>query len=101
MATRVRLFGLASLVVVSDQHEIEDLIDHPALDRSFEHAGPFLNRLLVRRIIREFECDGRMLLSMRPRDDGERRQGQMDLFRRLDSLASSGGWAPDAIQAMA
>jgi hypothetical protein len=101
MARRVRLFGLASLVVVSDQREIDDLIDHPGLDRSFVHAGPFLNRLVVRRILRQFELDGRMLLSMRPRADSERRQGQAELFRRLDSFASGGGWSPDAIKAMA
>jgi hypothetical protein len=101
MARRLRLFGLASLVVVDAQHEIDDLIGHPALDRSFERAGPILNRLLVGRILRQFLRDGRMLLSMRPRDDPGRQQGQAELFRRLDAIASEKAWAPEAIYAMA
>jgi hypothetical protein len=101
MARRVRLFGLASLVVVDTQSEIDDLIDHPALDRSFERAGPILNRLLVARIVRQFLRDGRMLLSMRPRDDVERKQGQAQLFHRLDAMAAGKTWAPEAIHAMA
>ena len=101
MARRVRLFGLASLVVVDAQHEIDELIDHPALDRSFERAGPILNRLLVGRLMHQFLRDGRMLLSMRPRHDPERQQGQAQLFRRLDALAAEKPWAPEAIYAMA
>lgn len=101
MARRLRLFGLASLVVVDRQDEIDELIDHPALDRSFERAGPLLNRLLVGAITRQFLRDGRMLLSMRPRDDAQRVAGQAELFRRLDGLAAEKAWAPEAIYAMA
>lgn len=101
MARRVRLFGLASLVVVDRQDEIDALIDHPALDRSFERAGPLVNRLLVGALTRQFRRDGRMLLSMRPRQDAERQQGQAALFRRLDELAAEKAWAPEAIYAMA
>lgn len=101
MARRLRLFGLASLVIVDRQDEIDALIDHPALDRNFERAGPLINRLLVGALHRQFLRDGRMLLSMRPREDATRAAGQADLFRRLDGLAAEKAWAPEAIYAMA
>jgi hypothetical protein len=101
MARRLRLFGLASLVVVDRQDEIDTLLGHPALERRFERAGPVINRLLVGALRRQFLREGQMLLSMRPREDEARAAGQRELFQRLDRFANAKGWAPEAIYAMA
>jgi hypothetical protein len=101
MARHVRLAGLASLLVVDREREIDDLIDHPALERDFAPSGPLLNRVIVGGARRSISNDGHVLLSFRPREDEERQQSQRRLLEQLDALAAARPWAPEAITAMA
>lgn len=101
MARTIRFPGLVSLVLVSDQHEIDDLVGHPALAREFKGGGPLLNRLLLGRAQRSMQHDGRTLISFWPRQNGERAQAQNALTAHLNALAPHQPWDPEAIGLMA
>ena len=102
MARLIRIYGLISVVVVDDCKETNDLLEHPALERSLEVSGPLVNRLLLRLARRQFvTSDGQTIRSMRARSDDSRRRGQAALFEHLDSLAAKQPWDMAAIQLMA
>ena len=101
MARYIRLAGLASILVVDQDHDIDALLDHPNLERDYTLAGPLLNRIIVARIRRAICVRGRVLLSFRPRADGQRQTSQRELSERLDALAARRPWAPEALAAMA
>lgn len=101
MARYVRLAGLASIVIVEDDDEIEALLDHPELDRTYRPVGPPLNRLLVSTLRHALFRDGKALLSFRPRGDSERAAAQAAAAKRLDELAEQAPWSSDALAAMA
>ena len=102
MARLIRVYGLISVVLVDDYKETNDLLDHPALERSLEASGPLINRLLLRIARRQFiGADGRAIRSMRARSDDDRRRGQAALFEHLDNLAVKQPWDMAAIQLMA
>ena len=52
MARYIRLAGLASILLVDQDHEIDALLDHPDLDRDYTPAGPLLNRIMIARLRR-------------------------------------------------
>jgi len=101
MACYVRFGGLASIVVVDNDEEIDALIDRPDLDRTYVAAGPPINRVLVAILRHSLFRDGRALLSFRPRADSQRKTAQAALAQRLDAFAQRGPWAGEAIAAMA
>ncbi len=72
MARHIRFGGLASIVVVEDDREIDTLLDRPDLDRTYRVEGPPLNRLMISRLRRALFRDGRALRSFAPRRDGDR-----------------------------
>lgn len=100
MARHIRLFGLASLVVTDDPAEIEVFLQHPALDREYAVAGPFINRIITGNVKRQFDLNGRYWLSLRSRHDPERKRSQSDLRQRLDEFSAAASWSPDAIEAL-
>ncbi len=100
MARCLRYAGLASIVVVDRDEEIDTLLDHPDLDRTYRLEGPPLNRLMISRLRHALFRDGRPLLSFAPRGDGSRAAAQGALAKRLDALAERRSWADDAIAAM-
>lgn len=101
MARYVRFAGLASIVVVEDDDEIDALLDHPELDRTYRPTGPPLNRLLISTLRHALFRDGKALLSFRPRGDSERAAAQAAAAKRLDALAEQAPWSGDALAAMA
>ena len=101
MARLIRIYGLASFVIVDDHDEVDDLLAHQALERRFRAAGPFFNRMIARALLRQFRIDGQLIRSMRERDDPARNQGQGELLAKLDSLAVTRPWAMPAIEALA
>ncbi len=100
MARYVRLFGLASLVIVDHDREIEALNQHPALERDFESRGPLVNRMIVSRLKRQFTLDNQFMLSMRPKGDKERQNNQKNLKEKLDRFADTKDWSEEAIAAL-
>jgi hypothetical protein len=101
MARYLRFAGLASIVVVDKDDEVDALLDHPDLDRTYVVAGPVLNRLMISALRHALFRDGRSLLSFAPRADAGRAAAQGALAERLDALAARRPWADDAIAAMA
>ncbi len=101
MARHIRYAGLASIVVVDDDKEIDALLDSPDLDRTYDLKGPPLNRLMISRLRHALFRDGRALLSFAPRGDQNRAAAQSALTKRLDALTEQQPWAPEAITAMA
>jgi hypothetical protein len=101
MARYIRFAGVVSIVVVENDDEIEALIGHPDLDRTYRPEGPPLNRLFIARLRHALFRDGRALLSFRPRGDEERSVAQKALAKRLDALAQSRPWDQKALAAMA
>lgn len=101
MARHLRFAGLASIVVVERDDEVDALLDHPDLDRTYAVAGPVLNRLMSSTLRHALFRDGRALLSFCPREDSERAAAQSALAKRLDALAQRSPWADDAMAAMA
>jgi hypothetical protein len=101
MARYLRYAGLASIVVVDDDKEIDALLDRPELDRTYDFVGPLLNRLMISELRRALFRDGRPLLSFAPRGDTDRAAAQEALAKRLDALAEDQPWSGDAIAAMA
>lgn len=101
MARYVRFAGLASIVIVEDDGEIDALLDHPELDRTYRPAGPLLNRLLIATLRHSLFRNGQALLSFRPREDSERASAQAAAAKRLDALAQAAPWSGDALSAMA
>jgi hypothetical protein len=101
MARHIRYGGLASIVIVDNDKEIDALLDHPELDRTYNIAGPPLNRLMISRLRHALFRDGRALLSFASRGDAERATAQGALATRLDALAEQRPWAREAITAMA
>jgi hypothetical protein len=101
MARYLRYAGLASIVVVDSDEEIDALLDHPDLDRTYAFEGPALNRLMISRLRHAIFRDGRPLLSFAPREESDRAAAQGALAKRLDALAERQPWADEAIAAMA
>ncbi len=101
MARYVRFAGLASIVVVDNDKEVDALLDHPDLDRTYTLEGPVLNRLMISRLRHALFRDGRALLSFQPREDGKRRAAQSALAERLDAIAQHRPWTDEALAALA
>lgn len=86
MARHVRIPWLADLVIVDDAATIESLEQDTRIDRSFGDRGPWLNRLLQRRLTdRTAAADG-PLPAFRPRADAARAEAQAALTQRLETI---------------
>lgn len=101
MARYIRYGGLASILVVDTDHEVDALMDHPDLARDYTAAGPLLNRMILARLRRGVGLPGDVLLSFRPRADTDRAHSQRVLAERLDVLATRQPWASEAVAAVA
>ena len=101
MARLISVPGLASLLIVSTAREIDDLIDHPRLDRAFVGEGRLVNRFLVAGLLRQTRHRGETLDAFRPRDDDGRRERQRTLFARLDRLSELDRWPSAPVAEMA
>jgi hypothetical protein len=101
MARHIRYAGLASIVVVEDDSEIDALIDRADLGRTYKSAGPPLNRLMISRLRHALFRDGRALLSFAPRGDANRAAAQTAFAKRVDALAEERPWDPKAIAVLA
>jgi Animal haem peroxidase len=89
MARKLRIPFLLDLAIVSDEAEMAQLNNEPAVQRTLSGAGPWLNRLLARRILRMFRlADDRLLPVFEPRDNAARARAQQQTEARLTKKAS-------------
>ncbi len=68
MPRSLRIPGLVDVLRSDDPAVIRALADDPRLDRHYAAEGPLANRLIVRRIRRVLQLDGRPLPPVAPRD---------------------------------
>ena len=101
MARLISVPGLASLLIVSRAREIDDLIDHPSLDRAFVGGGRLVNRLLMSRLMRQTQSAGEPLDAFRPHHDPRRQERQRALFAHLDACAEMDKWPSAPVAEMA
>jgi hypothetical protein len=100
MATRIRVPWILDVVLVSEPSEIRALDNEPLIDRRFIPRGPLLNRLIVERIRRWFEIDGRLLPSLLPRADKDRAKRQRELATALDPTQGHALWTDLQLDAL-
>ncbi len=101
MAGRLRIPGLIDIVRVRSPGEILESADHPALARGARIAGPFLNRLILRRVRRGLRTRTAPLPSALPRDDAARADQQRALAERLDPGRLPAPWDEASLDALA
>ncbi len=100
MATRIRVPWILDVVLVSEPSEIRALDNEPLIDRRFIPRGPLLNRLIVERIRRWFEIDGRLLPALLPRADKDRAKRQRELATALDPTQGRALWTDLQLDAL-
>jgi hypothetical protein len=90
MARRLRIPFLLDAVIVSDEAEMARLNNDPALQRRPPDTGPWLHRLLSKRIRNTFSVGvGRLLPAFEPRDSVERADAQREADTRLTRMAAT------------
>ncbi|MEZ5857365.1 MAG: hypothetical protein R3D67_22520 [Hyphomicrobiaceae bacterium] len=88
MARLISIPMLASVVVVDQANEIDTMIDYPGLARLFARKGRLVNRLIVRRLERQFRRRGMVLPAFLPHQSDIRARGQAELAAKLDRLSA-------------
>jgi hypothetical protein len=93
--------GLIDLFEVSDPQEIKALAEDPRIDRKFERVTCPMNWLLLKRSIMVLSFGGHRFPTMMPRDDSQREQKQLQLWKRLSERANAMKDGPDELEPLA
>ncbi len=101
MARRVRVPLLADLILVDRLEELQSMDSDARIDRGLVPRGPWLNRLLQRRLTHHVRAKDGPLPAFKPRGDAERRASQAALEQRLSSLTVDTVAKDPAVQAIA
>jgi hypothetical protein len=101
MARLIRVPFLASVLVVSNGREIDDLIGHPGLARIAVRKGGLLNRLLVAALERQTRHRGDVLPAFRSRQDFARVAARQQLREHLDAFSDAARWPRAPVVQMA
>lgn len=97
---RILLPGLIDILPVDDPAEVRALARDPGLDRDYVARGGLVNRLMLSRLRRILQLDGRPLPPLAPRGAGRPTPAQAALEARLDAIVA-GGLAGPEIEALA
>lgn len=87
--SRLRIPGLIDLLRVDRSSAIEALSADDRMDRAYEARGPLVNRIVLKRLRRSLQIDGRPLPPVAPRGPSRPTSEQASLERRLDSIADT------------
>lgn len=102
--SRLRVPGLIDLLRVDRSSAIEALSADDRMDRAYEARGPLVNRIVLKRLRRSLQIDGRLLPPVAPRGPVRPTSEQSSLERRLDGLADTDpalGAGTDTIERLA
>lgn len=102
--SRLRVPGLIDLLRVDRSSAIEALSADDRMDRAYEAQGPLVNRIVLKRLRRSLQIDGRPLPPVAPRGPVRPTSEQSSLQHRLDGLADSDpalGAGTDTIERLA
>jgi hypothetical protein len=87
--SRLRIPGLIDLLRVDRSSAIEALSADDRMDRAYEARGPLVNRIVLGRLRRSLQVDGRMLPPVAPRGPTRPTPEQASLEHRLDGIADT------------
>jgi hypothetical protein len=102
--SRLRVPGLIDLLRVERSSAIEALSADDRMDRAYDARGPLVNRIVLKRLRRSLQIDGRPLPPVAPRGPARPTSEQASLQRRLDGIADTDpalGAGTDTIERLA
>jgi hypothetical protein len=91
MARRLRIPFLVDATIVGDDAEMARLNNDPALRRGLSGTGPWLHRLLAKRIRAHFSVPGGLLPAFEPLENHARASIQQKVEAQLTQMASMPG----------
>src|SRR3984885_11609519 len=93
--------GITDIVVVTDPVEIRTLSNDSRFDRDFIRHGPVRNVQLLRKMLRIFSHNGRLIAPLLPRTDPSRAAAQDELRSRLNVKADEVKQGPAELEPLA
>ena len=93
--------GITDIVIVTDPAEIRTISNDSRLDREFSGHGPVRNVLLLRKILRIFSFNGRLIAPLLPRTSPGRAAAQNELWSRLSVKADEVKQGPAELEPLA
>ncbi len=96
-----RIPGILDVIHVADPAEIIEVNRDPRFDRQFNLHWPFLNWLIVRRLLAVLSVAGHRFPTITPRGNASRATGQTKLGQALDAQADAIRQGPPELSALA
>jgi hypothetical protein len=98
---RFRIPWLVDIVLSDDATEVESFAQDPHLDRAYTNRSLLLNGLILRRVLKVLELDGRPFPTVAPRYAPGRAEAQDALWKHLNDLAHHGSAGPEELENLA
>ena len=98
---RTYLPGITDIVVVTDPAEIRTISNDSRFDRDFIERGPVRNVQRLRKMIRIFSFNGRLIEPLLPRTNPNRAAAQDELWSRLNVKADEVKHGPAQLEPLA
>ena len=93
--------GITDIVVVTDPAEIRTISNDSRFDRDFIERGPIRNVQLLRKMLRIFSFNGRLIQPLLPRTNPNRAAAQDELWSRLNVKADEVKHGPAQLEPLA
>src|SRR5277367_4634221 len=93
--------GITDIVVVTDPAEIRTISNDSRFDRDFIERGPIRNVQLLRKMLRIFSFNGRLIQPLLPRTNPNRAAAQDELWSRLKVKADEVKHGPAQLEPLA
>jgi len=98
---RTYIPGITDTVDVTDPAEIRTISNDSRFDRDFMGQGPVRNRQLLRKMLRIFSFNGRLIPTLMPRTNPGRAAAQDELWSRLNVKADQVKHGPAELEPLA
>jgi hypothetical protein len=98
---RIRIPLLVDIVLSKDAAEIESLAQDPKLDRAYANRSILVNGLILRRLHKVLQFNGKSFPTVSPRDAEGRAIAQEALWTRLNATSSHYASGPDELESLA
>jgi len=98
---RIRIPGAVDIVISEDAAEIQSLAQNPGLDRAYADQSIATNGLILRRVLKVLQFNGKRFPTVSPKDAENRAALQQALWIRLNALAPHFASGPDELESLA
>ena len=98
---RIRIPGAVDIVISEDAAEIQFLAQNPSLDRAYADQSILTNGLILRRVLKVLQFNGKRFPTVSPKDAEGRAALQEALWTRLNALAPHFAAGPDELESLA